>query len=97
MCDNCRKYNPKDSVYFQCADAIEKVFTAELKCLHMFPRARQCVSAPATQLALCNYDVNLIKLLCVTSVCGASGANIEKLELFSCHSSTLNHLFTWVR
>jgi hypothetical protein len=39
MCDNCRKYNPKDSVYFQCADAIEKVFTAELKRLHVFPGA----------------------------------------------------------
>jgi hypothetical protein len=39
MCDNCRKYNPKDSIYFQCADAVEKVFTAELKRLHIYPGA----------------------------------------------------------
>jgi hypothetical protein len=37
MCDNCRKYNPKDTVYFQCADAIEKAFNLELKRLHIQP------------------------------------------------------------
>jgi nucleosome-remodeling factor subunit BPTF len=37
MCDNCRKYNPRDSIYFQCADAIEKTFVLELKRLHVYP------------------------------------------------------------
>ena len=31
ICNNCRRYNPKDSIFFSCANDMEAAFTAKLK------------------------------------------------------------------
>lgn len=35
MCDNCRKFNPIGSIYYDLAESIEKLFNAEMRRVHL--------------------------------------------------------------